>query len=174
MNQKTNMAFPKRPGAPMTSSQALERLARLCAASEHSRQEVVDRAVSWGLATSEAQQVADRLVAERFVDDARFAPLFVRDKARLSGWGPVKIKMQLRAKGVADDIATDALDAIDSEEWHEILKHALAQKLRTTRKDDPAKLSASLTRFALQRGFDYPAVRKALNDMGQDGPEASE
>ncbi len=168
------MAFRKRPIAPMTSPQALERLARLCAASEHSRQEMVDKAISWGLAASEAQQVADRLVAERFVDDARFAPLFVRDKARLSGWGPMKIKMQLRTKGVADDIATEAIDAIDAEEWHEILKHALTQKMRTTRKDDPAKLSASLTRFALQRGFDYSAVRKALSDMGQDWPEASE
>lgn len=158
----------------MTCSQALERLARLCAASEHSRQEVVDKAVSWGLSAPEAQQVADRLVAERFVDDARFAPLFVRDKARLSGWGPIKIKMQLRAKGVADDIATDALHAIGAKEWHEILKHALTQKLRTTRKDNPAKLSASLTRFALQRGFDYSAVRKALGDMGQDCPETSE
>lgn len=154
----------------MTTSQALERLARLCAASEHSRQEMVDKAVSWGLPAAEAQQVADRLVAERFVDDTRFAPLYVRDKARLSGWGPIKIKMQLRAKGIADDIANEAIDAIDANEWHEILRHALTQKLRTTRKDDQAKLSASLTRFAMQRGFDYAAIRKALDDMGQDEP----
>lgn len=153
------------PRQPLSEAQAADKLAALCAASEHCRQEIVDKCKAWGLSPEEADRVAERLVKERFVDDSRFATLYVRDKARFAGWGPVKVRMQLRAKGIDDQTADDAIRAFDKSEWHDILLHALRQKHRATRKDDPRKLIASLVRFALQRGFDYAAIRQALDTM---------
>lgn len=153
------------PRQPLSEAQAADKLAALCAASEHCRQEIVDKCKAWGLSPEAADRVAERLVKERFVDDTRFAPLYVRDKARLAGWGPVKVRMQLRAKGIDDQTADDAIAAFDKGEWHEILTRALRQKLRATKKDDPRKLFASLVRFALQRGFNYAAIRQALDTM---------
>ena len=50
-----------------------------------------------------------RLVAERFIDDSRFARLFVRDRLRFASWGERKILMALRQKGI--DEATAETDA---------------------------------------------------------------
>lgn len=157
--------FGRKRATPITEERALEKLATLCSAAEHCRQEMVDKCAAWGLPNDAAQRVADRLEADRFIDDSRFAPLFVRDKARFGGWGPIKVRMALKARRVDDDTANEAIDAFDKDEWRAILRHALEQKLKTARKDDPQKLLASLIRFATQRGFDYAAVRDALNEI---------
>ncbi len=159
------MPTPRANRQPVSEAFALDKLSSLCAASEHCRQDVVDKCAAWGLDSDAANRVADRLVAERFVDDSRYAPLFVRDKARFSGWGPVKVRQQLKIKGINPDTIADAIAAFDSAEWDEILRHALQQKLRTTKKDDPHKLYAALVRFALQRGFEYQTIRHALQDI---------
>lgn len=157
--------FGRKRTLQITEEQALDKLATLCSTTEHCRQEMVDKCAAWGLPDDAAQRVADRLEAERFVDDSRFAPLFVRDKARFGGWGPLKIKMALKAKGIDGGTASEAIDAFDKGEWRAILRHALEQKLKTTRKDDPQKLLASLIRFAAQRGYDYAATRQVLDEI---------
>lgn len=158
----------------MTEEQALTRLANLCSASEHCESEMADKCTAWGLSPEATARVVGRLVKEGFVSDERFAPLFVRDKARFSGWGPVKVRVQLKAKGVDDNVADDAIAAFPTDEWHAILLRALKSKLRTA--SAPAdehdvglaygtKLYASLVRFALQRGFEYDEVRRAIAEL---------
>lgn len=155
----------------ITEEQALNKLANLCSASEHCAQEMADKCTTWGLSSEAAARVVSRLEKEGFVSDARFAPLYVRDKARFSGWGPVKVRMQLKMKGISEDLIDDAIAAFPSDEWHAILLKAIASKLRampTPADDDPAsasKLYASLVRFALQRGFEYDEVRKAIAEL---------
>lgn len=160
----------------LSEEQALNKLAQLCAASEHCRQEMADKCAKWGLSPEAARRVVERLVKEGFVDDSRFAPLFVRDKARFAGWGPVKVRMQLSAKGIDDGVIDQAIESFPSDEWHAILLKALASKLRAAPAPSDSdegdalaygsKLYASLVRFALQRGFEYEQIRKAIGELG--------
>ena len=39
-----------------------------------------------------------KLLADRFIDDNRYAEAFVRDKIRLSGWGARKIRTSSGSK----------------------------------------------------------------------------
>ena len=51
-----------------------------------------------------AEELVASLIADKFVDDARYASAFAREKASLQGWGPIKIRFQLRAKGISDAV----------------------------------------------------------------------
>ncbi len=164
--------FPQKNKTPLSEAQALDKLAQLCSASEHCRQEMVEKCKGWGLPPDACQRVADTLVRERFVDDGRYAPAFVRDKARFSGWGPAKVRMQLVAKGIDENLADDAIDAFDKDEWQGILIRALQSKLRSARVPEGeadmaygSKLFASLVRFALGRGFSYEQARHAIDSI---------
>ena len=44
----------------------------------------------WGVEPSARQGVLQKLLADRFIDDNRYAEAFVRDKIRLSGWGAAR------------------------------------------------------------------------------------
>lgn len=68
---------------------------------------------------------AAKLLADRFIDDNRYAEAFVRDKIRLSGWGARKIRTSLRLKGIAAAIIDEALARLDPANQSERLRTQL-------------------------------------------------
>ena len=62
-----------------------------------------------------AEEVVQALVADGFADNRRFAAVFAREKASITGWGPVKIRQALAAKGIPREAIDEALPEIDSE-----------------------------------------------------------
>lgn len=113
-----------------------------------------------------ARELLDALKADGFVDDTRYAAAFARDKARLEGWGPVKIRFKLRSKGIGDAAIEEGLSQIDSDEAEEKLYRLVLAKRKSLEGDPQIKLK--LLKFALGRGYSYdqvaPAVDKALAD----------
>jgi regulatory protein len=108
-------------------------------------------------AASSADAVVAALVADGFVDDRRYAAAFAREKSALSGWGPVKIRSALLARGVARDAVLEALEAVDPERAAAKLEKVLETKWRALRDDPQGRLK--LIRFALSRGYDYDPIR---------------
>lgn len=92
--------------------EALQSLMRLCARGERSTGDAMRLMRTWGVPEGERQSVVDRLVAQRFIDNSRYAELYVREKSHLSGWGARKIAMQLRTKGVEKEVIAEALATI--------------------------------------------------------------
>ena len=70
-----------------TPEQALAALMRLCARAERSEEDARRLMTRWGVAPADRERVLERLRRDRFIDDARYAEAFVRDKINLSGWG---------------------------------------------------------------------------------------
>ena len=64
---------------PITEQEALLKLSALCARAEHSSGEMLEKMRRWQLPDDARERVLDRLIDEQFVDDERFARLFVRD-----------------------------------------------------------------------------------------------
>lgn len=118
-----------------------------------------------GLQQPSASEAVDALVAsllkDGFVDDARYAAAFAREKSSLTGWGPIKIRFALRAKGLSDDDIASGLGEIDADRASDRLARLVASKRKSLEGDPQAKLK--LIKFALSRGYDYDAVQAAIN-----------
>ena len=111
-------------------------------------------------------EVLRKLTAQGFIDDARYAGAFVRDKIRLAGWGARKIRTALRAKGVADAAIDAALAETDDPEGRGArLRTRLERKLRTVRAADPYDLRNKLLRHALSLGYDYAESAAAVAEL---------
>lgn len=144
----------------------LERLQRLCARAEHCSSDISRRALKALEGDSEAaRRIVASLEKDRFIDDARYALAFAREKSSLQGWGPVKIRYALRAKGIASHIADEAVASCgDSEAAASRMEKLLSSKARQLQGDPAAR--GKLMRFALGRGYTYdqalPVVEKLL------------
>lgn len=110
-----------------------------------------------------AEEIVASLVADKFVDDARYASAFAREKASLQGWGPIKIRFQLRLKGISDADINAALDDVDTEKAAARLERLLETKWKTLREDPQGRLK--LIKFALSRGYDYSEVERFLTQI---------
>ena len=149
---------------PKTAQQALQSLMRLCARSEKASGDAMRLMSQWQVPQAERQGVLDRLLKERFIDDSRYADAYVREKSRLSGWGARKIAMQLRQKGVSQDVITEALRQLDSDVELPRLVEKLRRKVRTTKYSSDYELRGKLLRYALSLGFDYDMAQRAVEE----------
>ena len=148
---------------PITEQEALQKLSALCARAEHSSGEMLEKMRRWQLSEDERERVLDRLIDEKFVDDERFARLFVREKIRFDRWGRRKIEQALYQKGVASDISRRVLDEVDDEAYVAELKKLIAAKRRSVQAESDYEMRAKLTKYALGRGFDYNVIRQCID-----------
>lgn len=149
----------------MEYEKSLARLQRLCSRAEYCSRDIYRKALKdlEGDAEAAARLLAS-LVEDRYVDDARYSAAFAREKAALQGWGPVKIRFQLRAKAIPDAVIDAALEEVDAGKAADKLERLVAARARQLAGDPQIRLK--LLKFALSRGYAYPeaedAVSKAL------------
>ena len=156
----------------MDPSRVKERLEAQCARREYCSSDVLRKAAELlareiqGQArndSGEAEQIVAELVRDGFVDDSRYAAAFAREKSRLTGWGPIKIRQALQVKKIPREIISEALAAAAGEDADSRLEKLLSAKARTLEGDPQARLK--LIRFALSRGYEYDAVQRTLQKL---------
>ena len=142
----------------------LDRLRGLCSRREYCVADVLKKATDGLEGDREAaQEVVDVLVNEKYVDDLRYASAFARDKSAIQGWGEVKIRYMLSAKGVSRAVIDEALKEIDQDKADSRLEKLLQNKLKSL-KDDP-QCRLKLLRFALGRGYSYDEVNSLISSL---------
>ena len=146
----------------MEEKKVLERLQRQCARMEYCTSDIRRKALKVAEGDADAaDRLVASLVADRFVDDRRYAAAFARDKAALQGWGAVKIRFQLRGKGISDEIIAEALQEIDPAKAASKLDKLAADRYRLL-KDDP-QCRLKMLKALLSRGYGYDEVEAAVS-----------
>ena len=111
-----------------------------------------------------AAAVVDDLVARGYVDDRAFALQWVQGRTA-RGYGPARLRIELRLRGVASALIEAALATIDGES-------DLAQARATARRRHPvllrngqARAAVRLRDYLLRRGFSSSVVVRVVREV---------
>lgn len=148
----------------ITEAQALSRLTAACARAEHCMGEMYEKMRRWGIEADAQERISTYLKEHRYIDDERFARLFVRDKMQFNKWGRRKIEQALWAKQVDETIYKNILDEIDQKEWKAILLPALQTKKKSIKAATPYEAYTKLVRFAMSRGFTMDIIKACIGE----------
>jgi regulatory protein len=108
--------------------------------------------------------VITRLRDEKWLDDERFAEAFVRTRMR-KRIGQLRIRRELMAAGVDDDVAADALRRNADVEGERESAVAIARK-RAARLDlSSAEGRNKLTAYLLKQGYDAALIRDVIKEI---------
>lgn len=121
-----------------------------------------------GAGSADIAWAVARLEAQGFLDDASYARQVARAKALSGGVSRRKVITTLRQRGVAAEVAQEAIDAtladVDLDEYGAAL--AVAEKrVRALRSLDAAKRRQRLYAFLARRGYENDVVRKVLTEV---------
>ena len=126
-----------------------------------------EKMTRWGIDEDAQQRVVEYLVANRYVDDRRYARSFVNDKLKYNKWGPRKIEQSLWMKHIDESILREALDDVDNEEYISVLRPLLTSKRKTTKAETDYEMNQKLLRFAIGRGFTFEQVKEVIDDVDE-------
>jgi len=142
----------------------------LCSRSEKCEYDAMEYMLSHGAGEEDAAAAVEYLVANGFIDNARYADAFAADKFRFAKWGAHKIAAALRRKRIASGIIAAALDkAIDPQREKDTARDEMAKKLRGIKSDEPKqKIWQKLMRFGVARGYSVEICREAASSLLAD------
>ena len=161
------MRRPRKPDAE--TGEADERTVRtaalaLLAGRDFARNELAQRLLRRGYPAAIVATVVEGLAAQRLLSESRFVEQFIRQHAG-RGHGPVRIRMELRERGVADGDIEAGLAAA-AEDWAGIARETRRKRFGLSPPGDYRE-RARQSRFLQYRGFSAEQVRAALGP-GED------
>ena len=161
------MRRPRKPD--VAAGEADERTVRtaalaLLAGRDFGRTELARRLAKRGYPAAVVTVVVDGLVAERLLSETRFVEEFIRQHAG-RGHGPVRIRAELRERGVPDSDIEAGLEAA-GEDWGAVAREVRRRRFGVSPPGDYPE-RARQARFLQYRGFSNEHIRAALGP-GED------
>ena len=157
-------------GSDKSRPSAYEKALGLLARREQSKRELRRKLDQGGYAGDEADAALSRLADQHYQDDDRFAGVLLRNRAS-QGYGPLRIRMELKTHGLSDAAIRRLLDGAEVD-WNA----SAAAQLRRHYGGKPAMDRAEQgkrAQFLLRRGFAAATVRYATHAEVDDADEES-
>jgi regulatory protein len=139
----------------------------LLAGRDFSVQEMTERLLHKGYSANVVEVAVATLVQEGFLREGRYVEQYIVHHAG-RGHGPVRIRMELREKGVAAEAIDEALEAAETD-WVLAAREARRRKFGVSSPTD-LRERARQARFLQYRGFSSEQIRAALGP-GEDEPD---
>ena len=150
-----------------TPATAYVKITAFCAYQERTQQEVREKLLAYGLDEDEAEELIVRLIQENYVNEERFARTFAGGKFRLKKWGRVKIRGELKARGLSAYCVQKGMEEINPNQYWETLIELAGQKNALEKEPNPLARKQKIVRFLLGKGYEQDLVWEAVNEMAK-------
>ena len=110
-------------------------------------------------------EIIEKLIAEKYIDDERYAKAYVNDKFKFNKWGRIKMRHYLRQKGLSDATIEKGLEKIDEEKYIKVLVKTMKDKAKTIKKKDKFTKMGLIIRYTQVRGFEPELIRRHMNEL---------
>jgi regulatory protein len=115
------------------------------------------------------QKVITRLKQNGYIDDARYAKQFARQRTEGQKQGKFRVARDLRARGVPDRHIEAALEeAAQNTDEAAMVRQRIERKLRSFRGEIDERKLASLYRSLLRAGFSADVIRRELHSLTRE------
>lgn len=135
--------------------------AKLLSFCDRSEKEIREKILKKGYSETECEEAIAFCREYGYIDDNRYAQHFVHDAVELKKLGKARIKMELRQKGIDEEAAIEALDAIGDE--REMLKSEMQRRFGNLDFTDK-KVKNKVFGYFARRGFKPRDILYAMNE----------
>ncbi len=135
---------------------------RLLGRREHSRRELTTKLLGKGYPAAGVVGVLDDLATSGLQSDERMAEAYVNERVR-RGFGPLRIRQELRERGVAEEVIQACLD-LPPGDWLVLMDGVATRKFGLAKAGEPKEV-ARRARFLEYRGFPTELISRYLRGV---------
>lgn len=147
--------------------EAKARLEALCAYQERCSFELSKKMNLWGLDREDQDRLLADLISNNFLNEERFAEVFVSGKVRIKRWGKIKIQIELRKRLISKYSIDKALKAVDQDEYWSNLLHLAERKWAASTEKDFYKKKMKVFRFLASKGYESDLIKDAVDEISK-------
>ena len=136
----------------------MEKAKRYCAYQERCKQDVRCKLKEWTVEDAKTEQIINQLVSEGYIDEERFAKVFVRGKFNIKSWGTQKIIAELKRRNINDSCIKQALNEIDKKSYYEKLDKLGHKWLNEHKHESILNKKQKIFRYLFSKGYEMQNI----------------
>ena len=136
----------------------LKRAASFCVYQERTQREVRAKLAEWQVDEDGAECIIMDLILDRFINEERYAKAFAGGKFRVKHWGRMKIKYELKLKGVSTQNILIGLKEINAEDYALKIQYLIERKLKETQHLERGLRNQKIGNFLISKGYESDIV----------------
>jgi regulatory protein len=154
-----------KPKTSLTVEEALLKLMNYCVYQDRCHQEVENKLKDLEMYEDAQAYIISKLIEEDFLNEERFARSYARGKFRIKKYGRVRIKRELKAKGISAYNLNAAMSEIEEDDYFNTLRALAEQKLKTIKEPNEYKKRQKLYQYLTYKGYESELIYDVINDL---------
>ncbi|MBL8013488.1 MAG: regulatory protein RecX [Candidatus Omnitrophica bacterium] len=132
---------------------------------ERSVKELRDKLALKAVSSEVIERTIAYLAEKKFLNDEQFARNWIRYR-QARPFGPQRIKMELRQKGISEEIIVQQMQlAFENQGQEDAVFDLASRRAKRYANDDPIKRKKKVFDFLSRRGFGLEIIKKAVKDI---------
>ena len=142
----------------------IEKIQSYCLYQERCIKEVKNKLFSLKVSSKSANDIIEYLIDNDYLNEERYTKMFTQGKLRIKKWGRIKLKYELRLKGIEIKIINKHINQIIEEEYIKCFNEFSTNKIKFLKGSTDQKKRSFINYFTY-RGWENDLIYQKLKDI---------
>ena len=142
----------------------IEKIQSYCLYQERCVKEVKNKLFSLKVSSKSSNDIIEYLIDNDYLNEERYTKMFIQGKLRIKKWGRIKLKYELKLKGIDAKIIDAKINKIREEEYLNYFNQFSRKKIKLLKGTNNQK-KISFINYFTYRGWEKSLIYEKLKDI---------
>ena len=142
----------------------IEKIQSYCLYQDRCIKEVKNKLFSLKVNNNLVEKIINHLIDNDYLNEERFVKLFIQGKLRIKKWGKIKLKYELKIRGINNNIIDAHIKNISEDEYISYFDEFSSAKIKFL-KGTLDKKKRSFINYFTYRGWENQLIYQKLKDI---------
>ena len=142
----------------------IEKIQSYCLYQDRCIKEVKNKLYSFKVSSQLVENIVEYLIDNDYLNEERYTKMFIQGKLRIKKWGRIKLKYELKSKGIDIKIINEHINQINEEDYIEYLNEFSTNKSKIFKGTFDQKKRSFINYFPYS-GWENDLIYQKLRDI---------
>ena len=142
----------------------IEKIQSYCLYQDRCIKEVKNKLYSFKVSSQLVENIVEYLIDNDYLNEERYTKMFIQGKLRIKKWGRIKLKYELKSKGIDIKIINEHINQINEEDYIEYFNEFSTNKIKFL-KGTLNQKKRSFINYFTYRGWENDLIYQKLRDI---------
>ena len=142
----------------------IEKIQSYCLYQDRCIKEVKNKLYSFKVSSQLVENIVENLIDNDYLNEERYTKMFIQGKLRIKKWGRIKLKYELRLKGIDIKIINEHINQINEEDYIKYFNEFSTNRIKFLKGSTDQKKRSFINYFTY-RGWENDLIYQKLKDI---------